>query len=212
MAEKARQRRPYAARVPMPQRREQLLDAALTIIDRDGYDRVSIEAIAKECGVTRPVVYGAFEGLDPLLVALLDRQQQRALGQLFAVLPSELGDLEDTDLAGLVAAAGPALHQMLLDDPPTWRAILLSPANAPAQLRERVEADREQVRLVIEGLVGAAMGAAGDAEVLSHAVVATLERFGQLVLADAGRFTAERLTAAVTALLRVSVTRGMVEG
>ncbi|NHA01077.1 TetR family transcriptional regulator [Nocardioides sp. W3-2-3] len=58
-----------------------MLDAALRIIDRDGYDRVSIDAVAKEAGVTRPVVYGAYDGLGPLLMALLERQQKRALGQ-----------------------------------------------------------------------------------------------------------------------------------
>ena len=32
--------------------------------------------------MTRPVVYGVFDGLAPLLTALLDRQEARALAQL----------------------------------------------------------------------------------------------------------------------------------
>ena len=44
-------RRPYAARVPIEVRREQLLDAAIRLIVRDGYDGVSVEAIAREAGV-----------------------------------------------------------------------------------------------------------------------------------------------------------------
>ena len=198
MSDQARKRRPYAARVPMAERREQLLDAALQVVDRDGYDGVSIDAIAKQAGVTRPVVYGAFASLGPLLMALLERQQQRALMQLFGALPQ---DLEDGDPAGLIRQAGPALHQMLLDDPVTWRAILQSATHAPEAVRERVEADREQVRLAIERLVTGALGRRTDAEVLSHAVIAMLERFGQLVIADPERFTAERLTEAVVALL-----------
>lgn len=198
MSDQARKRRPYAARVPMAERREQLLDAALQVVDRDGYDGVSIDAIAKQAGVTRPVVYGAFESLGPLLMALLERQQQRALMQLFGALPQ---DLADGDPAGLIRQAGPALHQMLLDDPVTWRAILQSATHAPEAVRARVEGDREQVRLVIERLVTGALGRRTDAEVLSHAVIAMLERFGQLVIADPERFTAERLTDAVVALL-----------
>ncbi|RZI90634.1 MAG: TetR/AcrR family transcriptional regulator, partial [Microbacterium sp.] len=54
-------RRPYAARVSVDVRRDQLMDAALTILVRDGYQAVSIESIAKEAGVTRPVVYGVFK-------------------------------------------------------------------------------------------------------------------------------------------------------
>lgn len=198
MSDQARKRRPYAARVPMAERREQLLDAALRIIDRDGYDGVSIDAIAKEADVTRPVVYGAFESLGPLLMALLERQQQRALMQLFGALPQDLGEGKPADL---IRQAGPALHQMLLDDPVTWRAILQSATHAPEAVRERVEADREQVRLFVEQLVVGTVGARADAEVLSHAVIAVLERFGQLVISDPERFTAERLTDAVAALL-----------
>lgn len=201
MSDQARKRRPYAARVPMAERREQLMDAALTIVGRDGYDGVSIDAIAKEAGVTRPVVYGAFEGLGPLLMALLQRQQQRALLQLFGALPREP---EDGDPVTLVREAGPLLHQMLLDDPVTWRAILQSATNAPEVVRERVESDREQVRVVVERLVAGALGKRTDAEVLSHALLATLERFGQLVLDDPERFTAERLTDAVAALLQLA--------
>jgi len=109
----------------MAERREQLLDAALTIIDRDGYDGVSIDAIAREAGVTRPVVYGAYDGLGPLLTALLDRQQERALAQLFAALP--LG-ADDADPLAVVERAvarsrrersrcerpgGPSVEQMI---------------------------------------------------------------------------------------------------
>ena len=117
----ARKRRPYAARVPIEERRTQLLDAALRVIDRDGYDGVSIDAIAREAGVTRPVVYGAFDGLGPLLTALLDRQQQRAITQLFAALPTETA----TDPVAVVDLSGPRLHQMLLDDPVTWVIIAI---------------------------------------------------------------------------------------
>ena len=202
MPQQLRKRRPYAPRVPLPERREQLLDAALTIIDRDGYDGVSIDAIARESGVTRPVVYGAFDGLGPLLSALLDRQQQRALAQLFAALP--LG-APDADPVALVTQAVPALHAMVLADPVTWRTILASPADVPDVVRDRIASDRERVRGVVEQLVGQALGErAGqvDTEVLAHGIVALLDHFGALVLADPERFGAERLSAVARSLAR----------
>ncbi|GAA1507138.1 TetR/AcrR family transcriptional regulator [Nocardioides humi] len=199
MPEPARKRRPYAPRVPMAERREQLLDAALAIIDRDGYDGVSIDAIAREAGVTRPVVYGAFDGLGPLLMTLLDRQQERALAQLFGALPL---DAAGEDPVAVVERATPALHAMVLADPVTWRAILTSPANVPDVVRERIEGDREQVRAVIEQLVAGVLGDRADAEVLAHGILALLDHFGRLVLADPGRFTAERLTAVVGSMAK----------
>ncbi|TNM38329.1 TetR/AcrR family transcriptional regulator [Nocardioides albidus] len=198
MSEPARKRRPYAARVPMAERREQLLDAALTVIDRDGYDGVSIDAIAKEAGVTRPVVYGAFDGLGPLLSALLDRQQQRAIAQLYAALP--LTALASTPRR-IVERAVPALHAMVLADPLTWRAILQSPANVPDVVRDRIESDRARVRGTIETMLAAVLPAGTDVEVLAHAILAVLDHFGQLVLAEPERFTAERLTAAARAMI-----------
>lgn len=196
MSQETRKRRPYAARLPIEERRTQLLDAALRVIDRDGYDGVSIDAIAKEAGVTRPVVYGAFEGLGALLTALLDRQQQRALTQLFAALPTETA----TDPVAVVDLSGPRLHQMLLDDPVTWRAILQSPANVPEVVRARIEGDRRQVRTVIEGLVTGVLGEKVDAPVLAHGIIALLEHFGRLVLDDPEEYDAARLTAAARAL------------
>lgn len=194
-----RKRRPYAARVPMAERREQLLDAALAIIDRDGYDGISIDAIAKEAAVTRPVVYGAFDGLGPLLTSLLDRQQQRALTQLFAALP--LDALGSSPVA-TVERAVPALHAMLLSDPMTWRAILQSSAGLPEVVRERIEGDRERVRATVELMVATALPGAPDAEVLSHAVLAILEHFGRLALDEPERFNAERLSATARTMIK----------
>jgi AcrR family transcriptional regulator len=197
-----RKRRPYAARVPAGVRREQLLDAALAVIVREGYDAVSVDAIAREAGVTRPVVYGIFDGLGPLLEALLDRQQERALGQLAAALPPEtdLGDLE-----GLVLAAARRLIDAVRGDPLTWQPILLAPHNVPEQVRARIAADREGVAARIAAMLELALLTRGgprlDTEVLAQALVAVLEHFGRLLLTEPDRFDTDRLVAAVSGVL-----------
>ena len=49
----------YAPRLLPEQRREQLLDVVLrSVIDTDGVASVSMDAVARRAGVTRPVVYG----------------------------------------------------------------------------------------------------------------------------------------------------------
>ena len=85
-ATRTRKRRAYSPRMPAATRREQLMDAALDVIVRDGYRAVSVEAIVREVGVTRPVFYNVFDSLDQLLSTLLDRQEQRALAQLAATI------------------------------------------------------------------------------------------------------------------------------
>ncbi|HET6166251.1 MAG TPA: helix-turn-helix domain-containing protein [Marmoricola sp.] len=205
-ADSRRKRRPYAARVPADVRREQLLDAALTVIVRDGYDAISIDAISREAGVTRPVVYGVYDGLGPLLGALLDRQQRRALAQLAAVIPAQPDLL---DLEGVVVDAARRLIEQVRNDPMTWQPILLAPHNVPEQVRARIAADREGVVVRLTGLVELALLARGrsgpDAEVLAHALLAVLEHFGRILLVEPDRFDTDRLVDAVSGLLRALV-------
>ena len=80
-------RRRYAPRLPPEQRREQLVDAALSVILEQGYGGVSMEAVARTAGVTRPVVYDHFPNLGRLLHALIQREEQYAIAQLEQIVP-----------------------------------------------------------------------------------------------------------------------------
>ena len=196
-------RRPYAARVPADVRREQLLDAALTVIVRDGYDAVTIDAIATEAGVTRPVVYGVFTDLRDLLTTLLDRQQERALAQLADALPPD-PDLSDPD--ALVAETARRMIDTVRENPMTWHPILLAPAGMPEQVRARIDADRQNFLTQVTGLLELGLVVRGgpvlDAEVLAHAILAIVEHFGRLLLTEPDRFDTERLVATITGVLR----------
>src|SRR3954449_5574827 len=81
---------PRTSRMSAAERREQLLDVTKGLVGRQGFHSLSIEAIAKEAGITRPVVYQHFEDLDALLEAMLEREALRALAQLGAIMPEEL--------------------------------------------------------------------------------------------------------------------------
>ena len=78
-----------AVRLPRPQRRQQLLDVTKRIVGESGLHAVSIDRVARESGITRPIVYEHFTDLGGLLSSLLDREGQRALEQLIAVMPGE---------------------------------------------------------------------------------------------------------------------------
>jgi len=196
-------RRPYAARVPAEVRREQLLDAAIAVIVRDGYAGVSVDAIAREAGVTRPVVYGVFDGLTPLLTALLDRQEARALAQLEEAMSDDAAMLTAPD--EFLVNAAVRMIDAITDDPHTWRPILLAPNGTPEMVRARIERDREQVRRQIGRLLEVGLALRGgpqlDVEVVSHALVAVLEHFGRLLLEDPRRFETDRLVSAIRGLL-----------
>lgn len=192
-------RRRYAARMAPEDRRRQLLDAALQIIIRDGYGAVSIETIAREAGVSRPVIYGVFDGLGELLGALLDRQERRALAQLAGALPEAPGEQEP---GAFLVAAVRSMVGVVASDPDTWYPILLPPDGTPGVVRERIDRDRERVRQQFEALLSWAIARRGgpadvDLELASHSLLVVVEQWGRLVLSDPERYSAERLSAFV---------------
>jgi AcrR family transcriptional regulator len=201
-------RRRYAARMPVEQRREQLLDAALTVLAREGYADVTIEAIAQEAGVTRPVVYSAFDGLEPLLHALLDRSQKRALESAMDLVSARRTN-EDIDVWLVDGAAG--LIDIVQREPDVWRPILGITQNAPAVVRDRINATREYLRALIaqqlEGGLRRRGGPPLDTDVLSHIVLITAEHFGRLVLEHPDRYDRARLVAALSGLLEATSPR-----
>jgi AcrR family transcriptional regulator len=178
-----RKRRAYAPRVPIEERRTQLLDAALRLIARDGYARLTVEAIATEAGVTKPVLYGAYANLSLLLGELLDRTQADALTQLLAALPPA-----GSTSAHVTADVTRAWARAVRDNPTTWAPILFTGPQSPQVVRERYAEGREQVR---KGLVRTIVG---DSELdrrtrdrlamAGHAIVAAAEHFGRLLLLE----------------------------
>jgi AcrR family transcriptional regulator len=109
----ARRRGPRLSR---PERREQFLDAAVTAIRRDG-PGVSMEAIAREAGVTKPIVYRLFDDREGLVLALGDRIARRVLDSVTAALNEVLTD----DPKEAIRAAIAAYVEIIDTDPEVYR-------------------------------------------------------------------------------------------
>lgn len=189
------QRRRYAPRMPPSKRREQLIDAALRVIIAHGYEGVSIEAIARTAGVTRPVIYDHFPNLGSLLQALIAREEAAALTQLEAVVPGPPS--REGDPAELFAAGVRRFLDAVLERPETWRIILLPPEGTPAIVREHVERNRAAIEERLRALVGwaidrSAIPADVDVELAARTVRALSEEAGRSVLTDPERFDPER--------------------
>ena len=190
-------------RVPRARRREQLLDVALALLAEDGFDSLSMEAVARRAGVNRVVVYRSFANLQLLLIALLRREDRRTAAVLEAILPSDPeaaapGVLLGDALAGFLGAVSA--------EPLTWRVALLRPENAPIALQKLVNRRRAQLARRLEPLVrwglGAIPGAPAtlDVEVLSRMLLSVAEEQGRLAL-DEPEFRPERLIASSWVLL-----------
>jgi AcrR family transcriptional regulator len=187
-------RRRYAPRLPPEQRREQLIDATLGIILRDGYGAVTMEAVARAAGVTRPVVYDHFSNLGKLLHALVQREERISLAELDALVPVDPGD---ADPAELMANSVREFLYAVAARPNTWRLILLPLDGTPAIVRDHVEHNRRRMLRRLEDLVRWASERWGlpvglDVELAARAIRDLAEEAGRQVLMDPRRFTPER--------------------
>ena len=185
------------------ERREQVIDAALRVIVEQGYAGVSIEAIARTAGVTRPVIYDHFPNLGALLQALIEREERIALSQLGEVIPRpEVAVAEDP-----VAVLGSGVRRFLeavKSRPSTWRIILLPLDGTPAIVREHVETNRARILERLQQLVVWGAGEQADrldAELAAGSILALAEEAGRRVLTDPRRFPPERYEAFVLAVV-----------
>ena len=183
---------PLRTRMAAADRRRQLLDVARDIVDRHGFHTVSVEAIARGAGVTRPVVYGHFRDLDELLEAMVTRESARALDQLCAVLPAPGAG----DVRAVLAATLRGYLDTVRRDPATWRLVLFPPEGAPEVLREHIRRGRAGVVAALAEVIAGAGGAAiRDPELSARLLSAVADEMARLVLAEPERYPVERLLA-----------------
>lgn len=182
-----------------------MIDAALSVIVEQGYGGVSIEAIARTAGVTRPVVYDHFPNLARLLHAVVEREEHYALEQLDAVVPDEPSD---SDPAGLLAGGVRRFLAAVVDRPTTWRIILLPLEGTPILVRDHVETHRARILDRIERLVRWAIDehdlpAELDVELTARAIRDLGEEAGRTVLTDPHRYSPDRYVRFVESVLRM---------
>ena len=96
-------------RMQAEERREQLIDAALAIAARDGYDRLAFEKVAKQANVTRNLVYHYFQGgRQELVEAVAHRAGERLAGEWVTDPAIPLMQRLETNLNRMIdQAAGP---------------------------------------------------------------------------------------------------------
>jgi AcrR family transcriptional regulator len=175
-------------------RREQLLDVTKTLVGEQGFHDLSIEAIAKRAGITRPVIYAHFEDLDGLLEAMLEREALRALAQLGAIMPQELpaGGARKQALLGALQGYLEAIQS----DPVTWRLVLMPPEGAPRMLREQVERGRDAVVATLAQVVGSGLAPerpSPDPQLTARLLSALSDEAARLLLSDPGQYPIDRL-------------------
>ncbi|HEX8207104.1 MAG TPA: TetR/AcrR family transcriptional regulator [Solirubrobacteraceae bacterium] len=179
-------------RLPAAARREQILDATKSIAVQRGFHAVSIDAVARAAGISRPIVYDHFHDLPGLLEALIERETLRSREQLAAVLPA---DVEPGDLRGALYEGIRRYLAAAQSDPDTWRLVLMPPEGAPELMRERIAAGREDAIAQLGAAVGAQLTDAPDRELLVRMLSSLSDEAVRLLLTRPDEYPPERLLA-----------------
>lgn len=203
-----RKRRAYAPRVPADQRRTELLDAALHLVVTKGHNATTMDAVAEQAGVTKPVVYGQFSGRAELLAALLRREQELGLAQLLRVLPVDLGEQPD-DPGQLLARVLEDFLHAVRDAPERWHCIVMPMADMPAEFHLAREHARSVALERAEDIARWQLRDIEappelDPEIVAHTMVSLFEMAARMVLTDAGRFRPERFVTALRAAIELT--------
>jgi AcrR family transcriptional regulator len=195
-------RRRYSPRLPREERREQLLDAALRLISAEGFGAVSMEGVAREADIAKTVVYDAFANQHELLQALLEREQERALSDIAAAVPTFpiAGDPIDILIESLTTVL-----EAVRSHPDTWRLILLPADGTPPVIRTEVDRHRELLLRQLQPIVAWGVNQLGlghlDPELTAHTILAISENAARLTLTEPRRFTPKRIAGFAAALL-----------
>ncbi|HVX18925.1 MAG TPA: TetR/AcrR family transcriptional regulator [Acidimicrobiales bacterium] len=175
------------------ERRSGLLDAALVAIRRDG-SNISMEAIAAEGGVTKPILYRHFGDREGLLQALTERFGDTLVARLRAGLPagSDVREATRTAIDGYIGT--------IEQDPDLYRFIIQQTPVGGGTLQGLVD----QVAALLATVIGETLrtiGAdSGAAEIWAYSIVGMVHVAGDHWVAHP-TMPRERLVEYLTGLL-----------
>jgi AcrR family transcriptional regulator len=145
----------------LPDTRRRLLDAAVRVFARDGYEGATLEQIAKEAGMTKGAVYWHFEAKSEVFGALIE-EYERKQAELAA------RDAEEAAASGQPHLALERLLSLPLrraQQSPEWSKLLFEFVSRGARTRRH-----QSMRVVLNAVQQAATGLYRKLHANGHAI------------------------------------------
>jgi AcrR family transcriptional regulator len=130
-----------------PERRAQLLDVARRVFGNSGFHAVSMETVAKEAGVTKPILYDHFPSKKDLYLALIDADLAVLHEEVRAALDSPKGNRER------IRASFQAYFDFVDEHAEGFRLLMQETVGAEVQFRDRVAKVRDQILAEVAELI-----------------------------------------------------------
>lgn len=152
-----------------PERRQQLLDAALKIFGIGGYAEASMSEIAKAAGITKPVVYQHFESKRALFLEVLDECGHRLENAVEKATANAEGPREQ------VEQGFSAFVRFFSDNPATFRTMFSDANRSDPEFAARVQRIEMVLAQRIADLIEVEDLTDEDRRMLAHGIVGMAE-------------------------------------
>ncbi|HEX2030257.1 MAG TPA: TetR/AcrR family transcriptional regulator [Actinomycetota bacterium] len=126
-------------RMRAPERREQLLQVARTVFARRGFHTVTMEDVASEAGVTKPILYDHFPSKRDLYRGLLEADLAALKERIELALERSTGNRER------IRASFQAYFDFVDEEGEGFRLLMQEAAGAERDFREMVARFRDDV-------------------------------------------------------------------
>ncbi|MBM7051085.1 TetR/AcrR family transcriptional regulator [Rothia sp. ZJ1223] len=145
---KSTRSRKSTVRLPRDTRRRQLIDCSLRVFSAQGYHVTTMEHIAEEAQVSKPVLYQHFNGKQDLYLALLDDQ----IAQFVAAVSAPLYETEVN--RDRVEGVLMAFFKFTRANPQGYRLIFESDVHGDLMVQDKVEGLHRTMAEHIAGILG----------------------------------------------------------
>ncbi len=157
-------------------RRAQLLEVARRVFGNSGFHGVSMDDVAKEAGVTKPILYDHFPSKKELYLELLDEDLSALHESVKQALDSPTGNRERIRRSFL------AYFDFVDEQADGFRLMMQETVGAEKDFRKRVERTRDQILGEVADLIVRESGGRLDrdrAETVALALIGMVETVAQ---------------------------------
>jgi AcrR family transcriptional regulator len=130
-----------------PERRAQLLDVARKVFGNSGFHAASMETVAKEAGVTKPILYDHFPSKRELYLALLDADLAILLEEVKKALGAPTGN------RARIRASFQAYFDFVDEHAEGFRLLMQETVGVEEAFRARVSRVRDRILAEVADLI-----------------------------------------------------------
>jgi AcrR family transcriptional regulator len=130
-----------------PERKAQLLEVARKVFGAKGFHGVSMEDVAREAGVTKPILYDHFSSKEALYLALLDADSLELEERIRTALAAPTGNRER------IRASFEAYFEFVDEHAEGFQLLMQETVGANEDFRRGVGAVRDRIQQEVSDLI-----------------------------------------------------------